>query len=326
VTPRRGPGGRRVVVTGGAGFLGSHLCEALVARGDRVVAVDDLSTGVVDNLGSLSADAGFELVVADVSQGLPVDGAVDAVLHFASPASPPDYLARPLETLAVGSEGTRHALALASAHEARFILASTSEVYGDPGVHPQPESYWGNVNPVGPRSVYDEAKRFAEALTMATHRAKGLDIGIVRIFNTYGPRLRPGDGRVVSNFLVQAIEGRPLTVYGDGSQTRSLCFVEDEVAGILALLDSTLTGPVNIGNPNELTVLELAHAVLGLTGSASKITYEPLPADDPTRRRPDIAMARRELGWEPVVALEQGLRRTAEFFTSGTPQGAGGRP
>ena len=297
-----------------------------MARGDRVVAVDDLSTGVVDNLGSLSADAGFELVVADVSQGLPVDGDVDAVLHFASPASPPDYLARPLETLAVGSEGTRHALALASAHEARFILASTSEVYGDPVVHPQPESYWGNVNPVGPRSVYDEAKRFAEALTMATHRAKGLDIGIVRIFNTYGPRLRPGDGRVVSNFLVQAIEGRPLTVYGDGSQTRSLCFVEDEVTGILALLDSTLTGPVNIGNPNELTVLELAHAVLGLTGSASKISYEPLPADDPTRRRPDIAMARRELGWEPVVALDQGLRRTAEFFTSGTPQGAAGRP
>jgi dTDP-glucose 4,6-dehydratase len=297
-----------------------------VARGDRVVAVDDLSTGVADNLRSLSADSGFELVVADVSEGLAVDGDVDAVLHFASPASPPDYLARPLETLAVGSEGTRHALALAAAHEARFILASTSEVYGDPVVHPQPESYWGNVNPVGPRSVYDEAKRFAEALTMATHRAKGLDVGIVRIFNTYGPRLRPGDGRVVSNFLVQALEGRPLTVYGDGSQTRSLCFVEDEVAGILALLDSTLTGPVNIGNPNELTILELAHAVLGLTGSASEIVYEPLPIDDPTRRRPDIALARRELGWEPVVALEEGLRRTAEFFTSGTPQGAGGRP
>ncbi len=297
-----------------------------MARGDRVVAVDDLSTGAADNLSSLRADSGFELVVADVSEGLAVDGDVDAVLHFASPASPPDYLARPLETLAVGSEGTRHALALASAHEARFILASTSEVYGDPVVHPQPESYWGNVNPVGPRSVYDEAKRFAEALTMATHRAKGLDVGIVRIFNTYGPRLRPGDGRVVSNFLVQALEGRPLTVYGDGSQTRSLCFVEDEVAGILALVDSTLTGPVNIGNPNELTILELAHAVLGLTGSASEIVYEPLPTDDPTRRRPDIALARRELGWEPVVALEEGLRRTAEFFTSGTPQGAGGRP
>jgi len=323
VTARRAPGGRRVVVTGGAGFLGSHLCEALVARGERVVAMDDLSTGVADNLHSLSAEGEFELVVADVSEGIVVDGDVDAVLHFASPASPPDYLARPLETLAVGSEGTRHALALASAHEARFILASTSEVYGDPLVHPQPESYWGNVNPVGPRSVYDEAKRFAEALTMATHRAKGLDIGIVRIFNTYGPRLRPGDGRVVSNFLVQAIEGRPLTVYGDGSQTRSLCFVEDEVAGILALLDSTLTGPVNIGNPNELTVLDLAHAVLALTGSDSKIVFEPLPTDDPTRRRPDITVARRELGWEPVVALEEGLRRTAEFFATG---GAGGRP
>ncbi len=315
-----------MVVTGGAGFLGSHLCEALVARGDRVVAVDDLSTGVADNVESLVANPAFELVVADVSEGVPVEGPVDAVMHFASPASPPDYLARPLETLAVGSEGTRHALALAAAHGARFILASTSEVYGDPVVHPQPETYWGNVNPVGPRSVYDEAKRFAEALTMATHRAKGLDVGILRIFNTYGPRLRPGDGRVVSNFLVQAIEGRPLTVYGDGSQTRSLCFVEDEVAGILALLDSGLTGPVNIGNPDELTVLELAHAVLALTGSSSTVVYEPLPTDDPTRRRPDITLARRELGWEPVVTLEEGLRRTAEFFTSGAPTRAGGRP
>jgi dTDP-glucose 4,6-dehydratase len=318
--------GRRVVVTGGAGFLGSHLCEALVSRGDRVVAVDDLSTGVADNVGSLVSNPAFELVVADVSEAVPVEGPVDAVMHFASPASPPDYLARPLETLAVGSEGTRHALALAAAHGARFILASTSEVYGDPVVHPQPETYWGNVNPVGPRSVYDEAKRFAEALTMATHRAKDLDIGIVRIFNTYGPRLRPGDGRVVSNFLVQAIEGRPLTVYGDGSQTRSLCFVEDEVAGILALLDSTLTGPVNIGNPDELTVLELAHAVLALTGSSSTIVYEPLPTDDPTRRRPDIALARRELRWEPVVPLEDGLRRTLAFFSSGTPTRGGVRP
>jgi len=308
------PGGRRVVVTGGAGFLGSHLCEALVARGDRVVAVDDLSTGVADNVASLRAHASFELVVADVSQGVPVEGPVDAVLHFASPASPPDYLARPLETLAVGSEGTRHALDLAAASGARFVLASTSEVYGDPLVHPQPETYWGNVNPVGPRSVYDEAKRFAEALTMATRRAQGVDVGIVRIFNTYGPRLRPGDGRVVSNFLVQAIEGRPLTVYGDGSQTRSLCFVDDEVAGILALLDSGLVGPVNIGNPNELTVLELAHAVLALTASSSAIAFEPLPTDDPTRRRPDITVARRELAWEPVVALEEGLRKTAEFF------------
>jgi len=318
--------GRRVVVTGGAGFLGSHLCEALVTRGDRVVAVDDLSTGVADNVGALVANPAFELVVADVSETIPVEGPVDAVMHFASPASPPDYLARPLETLAVGSEGTRHALALAAAHGARFILASTSEVYGDPVVHPQPETYWGNVNPVGPRSVYDEAKRFAEALTMATHRARGLDVGIVRIFNTYGPRLRPGDGRVVSNFLVQAMEGRPLTVYGDGSQTRSLCFVEDEVAGILALLDSALTGPVNIGNPDELTVLDLAHAVLALTGSTSTIVYEPLPTDDPTRRRPDITVARRELGWEPVVPLEEGLRRTLAFFASGAPTGGGVRP
>jgi dTDP-glucose 4,6-dehydratase len=324
--PRRTPsgvaGGRRVVVTGGAGFLGSHLCEALVARGDQVIAVDDLSTGVVDNVGSLLENPSFELVVADVSLGVPVDGPLDAILHFASAASPPDYLARPLETLAVGSEGTRHALDLAAEHDARFVLASTSEVYGDPVVHPQPESYWGNVNPVGPRSVYDEAKRFAEALTMATHRATGVDVGIVRIFNTYGPRLRPGDGRVVSNFLTQAIEGRPLTVYGDGSQTRSLCFVEDEVRGILALVDSEVTGPVNIGNPDELSVLDLAHAVLALTQSSSTIVYEPLPTDDPTRRRPDIALARRELGWEPVVSLEEGLRRTAEFFISGGLPGA----
>ena len=297
-----------------------------MARGERVVAVDDLSSGEVANVAGLADDPAFELVIADVSTGIPVDGPVDAVMHFASAASPPDYLARPLETLAVGSEGTRLALALAAAHGARFVLASTSEVYGDPVVHPQPETYWGNVNPVGPRSVYDEAKRFAEALTMATHRTSGVDVGIVRIFNTYGPRLRPGDGRVVSNFLVQAIEGRPLTVYGDGSQTRSLCFVADEVAGILALLDSSLVGPVNIGNPTELTVLELAHAVLALTGSSSPIVNEPLPTDDPTRRRPDITVARRELGWEPVVALEEGLRRTAEFFASGAPQRPGGRP
>ena len=312
-----------MAVTGGAGFLGSHLCETLVARGDQVIAVDDLSTGAADNVASLAENPSFELVVADVSEGVPVDGPLDAVLHFASPASPPDYLARPLETLAVGSEGTRHALDLAAEHDARFVLASTSEVYGDPLVHPQPESYWGNVNPVGPRSVYDEAKRFAEALTMATHRATGVDVGIVRIFNTYGPRLRPGDGRVVSNFLTQAIEGRPLTVYGDGSQTRSLCFVDDEVAGILALLDSEVTGPVNIGNPDELTVLELARAVLALTGSASTIVYEPLPTDDPTRRRPDIALARRTLGWEPVVPLDEGLRRTAAFFAPGGRHGAG---
>jgi dTDP-glucose 4,6-dehydratase len=308
--------GRRVVVSGGAGFLGSHLCEALLARGDRVVCVDDLSTGRTDNVAALETQESFELMVADVSVAFDVDGPVDAVLHFASAASPPDYLARPLETLAVGSEGTRHGLALAKNHGARFLLASTSEVYGDPSVHPQTESYWGNVNPVGPRSVYDEAKRFAEALTMAWHRTYGTDVGIVRIFNTYGPRLRPGDGRVVSNFLTQALEGRPLTVYGDGSQTRSLCYVSDEVAGILALLDSPVTGPVNIGNPDEHTMLELARIVLEVTDSTSEIVHQPLPTDDPTRRRPDIEMARRELGWEPVVELWDGLRRTADFFSA----------
>jgi len=316
---------RRVVVTGGAGFLGSHVCEALVTRGDRVVAVDDLSSGVLENMDGLQQAPEFEFVHADVSREIPVTGPVDAVMHLASPASPPDYLRRPLETLAVGSEGTRRALTLAADHGARFLLASTSEVYGDPLVHPQEETYWGNVNPVGPRSVYDESKRFAESLTMAWHRTRGADVGIVRIFNTYGPRLRPGDGRVVSNFLVQAIERRPLTVYGDGSQTRSLCFVDDEVAGILALLDSGLTGPVNIGNPDEYTVLDLAHAVLELTGSSSTITFEALPVDDPSRRRPDISLARRELGWEPTVPLEEGLRRTAEFFVAVTAAAADGR-
>jgi dTDP-glucose 4,6-dehydratase len=305
------------VVTGGAGFLGSHLCDALMARGDRVVCVDDLSTGRADNVSWLEGQPGFELVLSDVSVAFDVEGPVDAVLHFASPASPPDYLARPLETLAVGSEGTRHCLALAKNHGARFLLASTSEVYGDPEVHPQTEDYWGHVNPIGPRSVYDEAKRFAEALTMAWHRTHGIDVAIVRIFNTYGPRLRPGDGRVVSNFLSQALEGRPLTVYGDGSQSRSLCFVSDEVAGILALLDASITGPVNIGNPDEHTMLDLARIVLEVTGSSSEIVHRPLPADDPTRRRPDISMARRELGWEPAVALRDGLRRTADFFAAG---------
>jgi dTDP-glucose 4,6-dehydratase len=296
--------------------LGSHLCEAFIARGDRVVCVDDLSSGSVANLSALVGNPAFEFLEADVSKDLVLPGPVHAVLHFASAASPPDYLERPLETLAVGSAGTRNALELAALHGARMLLASTSEVYGDPLVHPQPETYWGNVNPVGPRSVYDEAKRFAEALTMAWHRARGADVGIVRIFNTSGPRLRAGDGRVVSNLLVQALEGRPLTVYGDGSQTRSLCFVEDEVAGILALLDSGLTGPMNIGNPDEHTVLELAHVVLELTGSSSPIVHEPLPTDDPTRRRPDITMARSQLGWEPKVPLAEGLRQTADYFLS----------
>ncbi|MGH9030368.1 MAG: UDP-glucuronic acid decarboxylase family protein, partial [Acidimicrobiales bacterium] len=306
----------RALVTGGAGFIGSHLCAALVGRGDGVVCVDDLSTGDLRNVEELQQDPRFELVVADVSKDTDVDGHLDAVLHFASSASPPDYLARPLETLAVGSEGTRHCLELAARHGARFVLASTSEVYGDPLMHPQAETYWGNVNPVGPRSVYDEAKRFAEALTMSWHRARRADVGIVRIFNTYGPRLRPGDGRVVSNFLVQALEGRPLTVYGDGTQTRSLCYVDDLVRGVVALLDSRLTGPVNMGNPDEMTMLDLAHTVIELTGSSSPIAHLPLPEDDPTRRRPEITFARRELGWEPVVPLREGLGHTASYLRS----------
>jgi dTDP-glucose 4,6-dehydratase len=253
---------------------------------------------------------GVELLEHDVSLGLPVEGPVDAVLHFASPASPADYLNHPLATLDVGSNGTRHALDLAKAHAARFIMASTSEVYGDPLEHPQVESYWGNVNPIGPRSVYDESKRFAESLTFAYHRLYDMNVGVVRIFNTYGPGLRPGDGRVVSNFLVQAMNGKPLTIYGDGSQTRSFCYVDDEVRGILALLESDHTGPVNIGNPDEFTVKELASTVLEVTGSSSDIVFESLPTDDPIRRRPDITRARELLGWQPEVSLREGLERT----------------
>ncbi len=302
------------MVLGGSGFLGSHLCDQLLVRGDEVVCVDNFSTGRKANVAHLADHPGFELVEADISVGIPVEGAVTGVCNLASPASPPDYLALPLETLAVGSEGTRHGLELAGRHGARFLMASTSEVYGDPDVHPQSETYWGNVNPVGPRSVYDEAKRFSEALTMAHHRSRGTDVAIVRIFNTYGPRLRPDDGRVVSNFLLQAMRGEPLTVYGDGSQTRSLCYVEDEVRGLLALLDSDLTGPVNIGNPDEYTVIQLARTIIDLLGSTSSIEYRPLPTDDPTRRRPDITVARSALGWEPTTSLEEGLSRTATFL------------
>jgi dTDP-glucose 4,6-dehydratase len=276
--------------------------------------VDDLSSGRLSNLEALEHQSSFELIVCDVTATLDVKGHVDAVMHLASAASPADYLARPIETLMAGSEGTRRALELAAGNGARFVLASTSEVYGDPAVHPQVESYWGNVNPVGPRSVYDEAKRFAEALTMAWHTTHKLDIGIVRIFNTYGPRLRPGDGRVVSNFIVQALERSPLTVYGDGSQTRSLCYVEDEIRGLLALLDSEVVGPVNIGNPHEVTILELANLVLELTGSTSRTEHRRLPTDDPVRRCPDISVARRELGWEPHIELEDGLARTIRAF------------
>ena len=313
----------RVVVAGGAGFLGSHLCDRLIERGDSVVCLDDLSTGSKENVAHLLEHDRFRLVVTNVSEKVELgdDGPVSAVCHLASPASPPAYLARPFDTLAVGSEGTRRLAEIARAHDARFLMASTSEVYGDPEVHPQVESYRGNVDPTGPRSVYDEAKRFAESLTMAMHRTHGVNVGIVRIFNTYGPRLAPGDGRVVSNFIVQALRGDPLTVYGDGTQTRSLCFVDDEIAGLVALLDSSLTGPVNIGNPDERSVLELAHLVLEATGSSSDITFEPLPRDDPTRRCPDITLARTALAWEPTTGLEQGIERTIEYFERKVKQG-----
>ena len=304
----------RVVVTGAAGFLGSHLCDGLLERADEVVAIDNLLTGRVDNLSHLFGREGFTFQNHNVSNYVHVPGEVDAVLHFASPASPKDYLELPIQTLKVGSLGTHHLLGLAKDKGARFLLASTSEVYGDPTVHPQHEGYWGNVNPVGPRGVYDEAKRFAEAMTMAYHRYHGVDVRIARIFNTYGPRLRPADGRVVSNFLVQALEGKPLTVYGDGTQTRSFCYVDDEVRGIIALLDSDHVGPVNIGNPDEFTVAELARLVLEVTGSSSEVVHEPLPPDDPTQRRPDISLAQRLLGWAPRIPLREGLIRTAEWL------------
>ncbi|MDQ1443949.1 MAG: dTDP-glucose 4,6-dehydratase [Acidimicrobiaceae bacterium] len=306
----------RVVVTGGAGFLGSHLCERLLDRGDEVVAVDNLVTGSPDNVAHLFGRPGFSLVRHNVSNYVHVSGAVDAVLHFASPASPKDYLELPIPTLKVGSVGTMNCLGLAKDKGARFLLASTSEVYGDPQVHPQTENYWGHVNPIGPRGVYDEAKRFAEAMTMAYHRFHGVDVRIVRIFNTYGERMRPDDGRVVSNFLVQALRGAPITVYGDGSQTRSFCYVADEVTGILALLDSDCVGPVNIGNPAEFTVAELARLVIDVTGSASQVVFRPLPEDDPTQRRPDITLAQERLGWTPQVPLAEGLRRTADWFVA----------
>ena len=296
----------RVVVTGGAGFLGSHLCRALMTRGDEVVAID--------NVAGLDRAGDFAFMAADVSEAVDVDGPVDAVLHFASPASPVDFARIPIEILTVGSHGTLNTLELARKTGARYFLASTSEVYGDPLVHPQPESYWGNVNPNGPRSVYDEAKRFAEAMTMAYHRHHGVDVRIVRIFNTFGPHMRPDDGRVVSNFIVQALAGKPITVYGDGKQSRSFCFVDDEVRGLLALLDSGYVGPVNIGNPHEFTVLELAQKVLALTGSASELQFDPRPVDDPAQRKPDLTLARSELGWEPVIGLDEGLARTAEWF------------
>ena len=306
----------RVVVTGGAGFLGSHLCDAILARGDSAVCVDNLATGRPDNVAHLMDSPGFTFVEADVSLALDVPGPVDAVAHLASPASPPEYLRLPLETLAAGSRGTENALRLADLHGARFVLASTSEVYGDPAVHPQSEDYWGNVNPVGPRSVYDEAKRFAEALTRAYQDAKGVNAGIIRIFNTYGPRMNAQDGRIVTNFITQALNGDPLTIYGDGSQTRSFCYVDDLIRGIVGMIGSAEAGPVNLGNPEEFTVTEFARLVLRLTGSDSPVEHLPLPVDDPTRRCPVITRASQALGWQPQVRVEDGIRRTIEWFRS----------
>ena len=303
----------RVLITGAAGFLGSHLVDRFLAAGHEVVGVDNFITGSSQNVDHLDGDR-FRLIEHDISQPLYLDEKIDGVLHFASPASPVDYLDLPIQTLKVGSLGTHNALGIALEHGARFLLASTSEVYGDPDVHPQPETYWGHVNPVGPRGVYDEAKRFAEAMTMAYHTYHGLDTRIVRIFNTYGPRMRPDDGRVVSNFIVQALNGSPLTVYGDGSQTRSFCYVADEVEGIFRLFNSSWNGPVNVGNPAEFTILELAELVLEEVPSSSVIEHLGLPKDDPKVRCPDIFLARKLLDWEPTTSLRQGIRKTVPYF------------
>ena len=311
--------GKRFVVTGAAGFIGSHVVDRLVGQGVEVVGFDDLSSGSLENIEHLRDRPEFELRIVDVCDGIDVEGPVDAVLHLASPASPVDYLAHPIETLRVGSEGTRSALELSLAKSARFFLSSTSEVYGDPLVHPQPETYWGNVNPIGVRSVYDEAKRFSEALAFAYSRTYGLDVRVARIFNTYGPRMRPDDGRVVSNFVNQALRGEDITIYGDWTQTRSFCFVADEVEGLLSLIDSDAVGPVNIGNDAEINMLTLAQAVIELTGSDSALLHKMLPEDDPKQRRPDLTRARSELGWNPQVSLRDGLLPTIDYFSSRRP-------
>jgi dTDP-glucose 4,6-dehydratase len=304
----------RAVITGGAGFLGSHLCDLLLGHGWNVLCIDNLVTGADSNVSHLLSDRRFRFTRSDVSEYIDVAGPVDAVLHFASPASPPDYLKLPIQTLKVGSLGTHNALGLALAKKARFLLASTSECYGDPDVSPQPESYWGHVNPIGPRGVYDEAKRFAEAMTMAYHRFHRLDTRIVRIFNTYGPRMRLNDGRALPNFLHQALNGEPVTVYGDGKQTRSFCYVSDLIDGIYRLLESNEHEPVNIGNPHEITILEFAERVRALVGASAPIVFRPLPQDDPKQRCPDITKARRILEWEPKVDLKKGLRLTLDYF------------
>ena len=303
----------RIVVTGAAGFIGSHLCETLLARGDSVIGIDNLVTGDLNNIAHLRA-LDFQFIRHDVTQYIDVDGPVDYVLHWASPASPIDYLELPIQTLKVGSLGTHNALGLAKKKGATFVLASTSEIYGDPLEHPQKETYWGHVNPIGPRGVYDEAKRFAEAITLAYHRTHGVNTKIVRIFNTYGPRMRLRDGRAVPAFVSQALANQDVTVFGDGTQTRSFCYVTDLVRGILSLMDAKTNEPVNIGNPHEVTIEEIARTIIRLIGSTSKIIYRPLPVDDPRQRRPDITRARTLLGWEPTVGLEEGLKKSIEYF------------
>ena len=311
----------RILITGGAGFIGSHLGDRFLREGHEVICLDNLITGSTDNISHLAGNAKFSFIKHDVTNYIFVEGELDAILHFASPASPVDYLQYPIQTLKVGSLGTHKALGLAKEKKARFLLASTSEVYGNPLVHPQKEDYWGNVNPIGPRGVYDEAKRFAEAMAMAYHRHHGVDTRIARIFNTYGPRMRLNDGRVVPNFIYQALKGEDLTVYGDGSQTRSFCYVDDLVEGIVRLLLSPETGPVNLGNPGEYSILQFAREILEITGSRSRVVYQPLPVDDPQVRKPDIRKAREVLGWSPKVDLKEGIRQTIPYFQRRLAQG-----